>query len=203
MEFSDDEAEIEYKRSLKRKRQQDAAQKGGRPENKDGASHPKRTPSGGYAQGQSYRPLSRPTNLDGLPETTPSRTPSTSLPVERGRDRTPVRENYYQHQSRPDRAPYYPTDYSNPSPYNSQVPSIPGYGAPSQDFQMYERPLQSPPVYPSAPFNGDYSNRGHAPSLPAGAYVNPSFFNRPNLPAQLPQEQQLMDILRNARHPPK
>jgi hypothetical protein len=188
---------------LKRKRRQDGGQKQTRPENENGATHPKRITSGESAQGLSYRPLSRPRNLNNMAVTTPFPSPSTSLTTERGWNRSSTYEEPYLRQRQPDRASIYPSHSSHSSLYNPQQQAMPGYRIPSQSYPVYDRPMQSPTAYSLAPLNDEYPSRGPVSSLPPGAYVNPAFFNRPSLPAQVPQDIQLMDFLQNARQSPE
>src|SRR5271156_4223312 len=181
-EFSDDEAELEYRRILKRKRGAESDKLRNRPRATE-TTRSRPSFSSDHNQGLAYKPLSRPSSaISASPVSQYALTPA------------------LQHSNRAGRIPerlYYPSS-SAYSPPPSARESLP-YFAPMQS--SYNRPLMSP-VMPENRNHQAFPLADGYPSFPPGAYVNPAFFARANdqrIPSHnLPREiQHQMDILNN------
>jgi H/ACA ribonucleoprotein complex non-core subunit NAF1 len=214
IEFSDDEAEIEHKRSLKRKRGHRGLPEGraghrsnGRGENMSEANDSSRVD---VSRNSNYRPLSRPVDLElraephsvwGSTNTSEERTFGGHNRSQRDSDRGSI---YGQQRAVQQAEPW----ISNTSPYPSQ--SVFSHPYQRQQYPSYDVPPFPHPTFSPSHLDGSFPPPASAPQLPPGAYVNPAFFNPPSEGGVQQQPhlatviQQQMDILSNTwRRPPQ
>ena len=174
---------MEHRRNLKRKRGKETDRRNKPGQDADMKSH------GDVSRGLSYRPLSRP-NVDRSTKDSVSKRTVPEHPPNRGD---------FERGQRP------PDEFHSTRSITSALQSSNINQFPLQSFTSYPAPISRYQMSTSQ--TGDrYSDIGGYPSLPPGAYVNPTFFNRTNAPAiptsstNLPQDVQLqMDILNNLR----